>query len=219
MRQPTFRGRHTATIDGDLVVFLIGMRINKLWKVHRWWPVFRAMPPMLRELSRDPDSGLLGVTKGMLGGGPALVQYWRSFEDLERFARDPAAHHLPAWRAFNQRVRASGDVGIWHETYRVHAGEYEAIYANMPRIGLAGAADHEPLEDTSTAAQRIGARPGHGSPDQARLVDRPPGCAPQSPTTDRVTSAWMRFACAWTNTSQWMTPQCRDQAQRRVEGP
>ena len=133
MARTLHHGRHTATIEGDFVVFLIGMRINKLWKIHRWWPVFKAMPPMIRELSRDPDSGLLGVTKGMLGGGPALLQYWRSFEDLERFARDPDAHHLPAWRAFNQRVRASGDVGIWHETYRVRAGEYEAIYANMPR--------------------------------------------------------------------------------------
>ncbi len=158
MAQPSHRGRHAATIEGDFVVFLVGMRINKPWKIHRWWPVFRAMPPMIRELSRDPDSGLLGVTKGMLGGGPALVQYWRSFDDLERFARNPDARHLPAWRAFNQRVRASGDVGIWHETYRVRAGEYEAIYNNMPRTGLARAGDREPLAPNSTAAQRIGAR-------------------------------------------------------------
>jgi len=164
MTRSHFRGRHAATIDGDFVVFLIGMRINKPWKVHRWWPVFRAMPKMIRELSSDPESGLLGVTLGLLAGGPAVVQYWRSFEDLERFARDPDARHLPAWRAFNQQVRSSGDVGIWHETYRVHAGEYEAIYGNMPRIGLAAAADHRPLQSTSTAAQRIGARPTDESP-------------------------------------------------------
>jgi len=164
MAQSIFRGRHAAMIEGDFVVFLIGMRINKLWKVRRWWPVFRAMPKMIRELSRDPESGLLGVTTGLLGGGPAVVQYWRSFEDLERFARDPGAPHLPAWRAFNQQVRKSGDVGIWHETYRVHAGESEAIYANMPRIGLANAANHGPLESTSTAAQRIGARRADESP-------------------------------------------------------
>ena len=182
------------------------MRINKPWKIHRWWPVFTAMPPMIRELSRDPDCGLLGVTKGMLGGGPALVQYWRSFEDLERFARDPDAHHLPAWRAFNQRVRASGDVGIWHETYRVRAGEYEAIYANMPRIGLAGAADHKPLEDTSTAAQRIGARPGDRSPGPSPPRHEPPRTRTAATDDERVTPAWMRFACAWLNTSQWMTP-------------
>lgn len=193
MGQPTYHGRHGVNIEGDFVVFLIGMRINKPWKIHRWWPVFKAMPPMIRELSRDPDSGLLGVTKGMLGGGPALVQYWRSFDDLERFARNPDAHHLAAWRAFNQRVRASGDVGFWHETYRVRAGEYEAIYGNMPRIGLASAADHKPLEPTSTAAQRIGARPGHASPDQARNDVRPPRCEPQAPTGERVVPASIRF--------------------------
>ena len=164
MGQPTYRGRHGADIEGDFVVFLIGMRINKPWKIHRWWPVFRAMPPMIRELTREPDSGLLGVTKGMLGGGPALVQYWRSFDDLERFARDPEAHHLPAWRSFNQQIRASGDVGIWHETYRVRAGEYEAIYNNMPRLGLASAGDRQPLEPKSTAAQRIGVRPSDRAP-------------------------------------------------------
>ena len=158
------RGRHAARIEGDFVVFLIGMRINRPWKVHRWWPVLRAMPKMIRELSRDPESGLLGVTSGLLGGGPAVVQYWRSFEDLERFARDPDARHLPAWRAFNQQVGGSGDVGIWHETYRVRAGEYEAIYANMPRVGLASVAEQLPLGSTSTAARRIGTRPADEPP-------------------------------------------------------
>jgi hypothetical protein len=140
------------------------MRINKPWKVHRWLPVFTAMPRMLRELSRDPQSGFLGGTLGMLTTGPVVVQYWRSFEDLERFARDPGALHLPAWRAFNRLVRGSGDVGIWHETYRVPAGEYEAIYGNMPRVGLAKVAEHVPLGSTSTAARRIGTRPADEPP-------------------------------------------------------
>ena len=164
MGRATHHGRHAAKIEGDFVVFLIGMRINKPWKIHRWWPVFTAMPKMIRELSADPASGLLGISRALIGGGPAVVQYWRSFEDLERFARDPDAPHLPAWRAFNRQVRASGDVGIWHETYRVKAGEYEAIYGNMPRIGLAAAADHQPLGAGSTAAQRIGDRPADQAP-------------------------------------------------------
>ena len=93
------------------------------------------------------------------------MQYWRSFEDLERYARSSGAHHLPAWRRFNQRVRDSGDVGIWHETYRVRAGEYEAIYGNMPRVGLAAVGEHRPVGSTSaTAAQRIGVRPDDSQP-------------------------------------------------------
>jgi hypothetical protein len=151
----TFPGRYSASIDGDFVVFLIGMRVNKPWKVHRWLPVFVAMPKMLRELAERPGSGFLGATQGLLTTGPVVVQYWRSFEQLERYARDPDAEHMPAWRRFNQAVRGSGDVGIWHETYRVRAGEYETIYSNMPRVGLARVADHVALGSTSTAAQRI----------------------------------------------------------------
>ncbi len=153
-----FPGRYTATIEGDFVVFLIGMRVNRPWKVHRWLPVFVAMPMMLRELEKAPDSGLLGATQGWLTTGPVVVQYWRSFEQLERYARDPDAGHLPAWRRFNRLVRASGDVGIWHETYRVRAGEYETIYGNVPRTGLARFGDHAPLGSTSTAALRSRAR-------------------------------------------------------------
>lgn len=29
-------GRVTAQVEGDFVVFLIGMRINKVWKIHQW---------------------------------------------------------------------------------------------------------------------------------------------------------------------------------------
>ena len=160
-----FPGRHTAHIDGDFVVFIIGMRINRPWKPHKWLPVLMAMPPMVKELEASPESGFLGASQGFLSGGPALVQYWRSFEDLERYARDAEARHMPAWRKFNQRVRGSGDVGIWHETYRVHAGDYEAIYGNVPRIGLAAAGQHLPLVGSSaTAARRIGARPDDTAP-------------------------------------------------------
>jgi hypothetical protein len=127
-------------------------------------PIFVAMPRMLRELERQPDSGFLGAAQGLLGGGPVVVQYWRSFEQLERYARDPEAQHLPAWRRFNQLVKGSGDVGIWHETYRVRAGEYETIYGNMPRTGLARVGRHAPLGSTSTAAIRSGARTDDQAP-------------------------------------------------------
>jgi hypothetical protein len=46
----------------------------------------------------------------------------------------------------------------------VRAGEYETIYGNMPRVGLAGGAEHRPLGSTSTAARRIGERPDDEAP-------------------------------------------------------
>jgi hypothetical protein len=151
-------GRHTATLNGDFVVFLIGMRINKPLRVRRWWPVFSAMRPMVKELEERPELGLLKANFGLMFGGPTLVQYWRSFEHLDRYARDPDRLHLPAWKAFNQAVRDSGDVGIWHETYKVRAGEYETIYGNTPALGLGAVGELRPIGSSARSAPvRIGA--------------------------------------------------------------
>jgi len=57
-------GRFTADLSSagdEIVVFIIGMRINKPWKVRTWWPVFAAMPRMLSYLSDHPEKGLLGL--------------------------------------------------------------------------------------------------------------------------------------------------------------
>jgi len=89
---------------------------------------------MLRELT--PDHGLLRWERGVLRG-PMVVQYWRSREELERFAHGEL--HVPAWRDFNRHIRGRGDVGVWHETYEVRAGAYESAYVNMPVFGLEAA--------------------------------------------------------------------------------
>jgi hypothetical protein len=146
--------RVTAKIDGDFVVFLIGVRINRPWKVHKWLPVVRAMPRMIRELEARPESGFLGCINSL----GVIVQYWRSFEHLEAYARDQSQLHWPAWLAFNKRVGSSrGDVGIWHETYRVREGEYECVYSGMPPYGLAKAsATVDALGPLESARGRIG---------------------------------------------------------------
>jgi len=85
------------------------------------------------------------------------VQYWRSFEDLENFARNPSDPHLQAWKDLNQQVGANGSVGIWHETFLVNAGQYECVCANLPRLGLAAATDHVPaIGNRETARLRLG---------------------------------------------------------------
>lgn len=70
------------------------------------------------------------------------VQYWRSFEDLENFARHPTEPHLQVWQDFNQRIGSDGSVGIGHETYMVSARQLECVYGNMPLFGLAAATAH-----------------------------------------------------------------------------
>ena len=129
-------GYRTAQVEGDFVVFLIGMRVNKPWKLHKWIPVALAMGPMLRELTRRKELGLMHFTTWVGPRGPIVVQYWRSVEQLESFARDARLPHHPAWKRWNRTVGDSGDVGVWHETYRVRPGDYECVYNNMPPFGL-----------------------------------------------------------------------------------
>ena len=127
----------TADIDREVVVFIIGMRINRPWKVHRWLPVVLSMPRMIRELYAHPELGFLHAET--FGASTAMVQYWKSFEALEAYAKSRDHEHLPVWAAFNRRIASNGDVGIWHETYRIRPGDYECIYNNMPAYGLARA--------------------------------------------------------------------------------
>ena len=148
--------RMTVARDGGIVVFLIGMRVNRWWKVHRWLPVSLAMPRMLRELFASERSGLLGATFGLTSQGPFIVQYWESTEKLLAYARDRSGQHFPAWVDFNRRIGTSGDVGIWHETYAVPQGAYEAIYVNMPPFGLGKVSKLEPARGRrSRAAGRL----------------------------------------------------------------
>jgi hypothetical protein len=154
---PTVDRRVTAQIQGDFVVFLIGMRINRPWKPHKWLPNLRAMPKMLKELEAAPaERGFLGYTNlGLF----SLVQYWRSFDHLEAYARARDMKHWPAWLEFNRLMKDSrGDVGIWHETYLIRAGEYENIDSGMPLMGLAKAAKLADVSaDTDAARGRLGA--------------------------------------------------------------
>ena len=147
--------RVCAEIEGDFVVFLIGMRFNKLWKVRSWLPVVTAMPRMIKELEARPELGFLGHEDAFGLPNTTMIQYWRSFEHLEAYARDRDMVHLPAWHAFNRAVGSNGDVGIWHETFLVRAGQYEAIYNNMPPYGLGKFAD---LADAIGARQEARAR-------------------------------------------------------------
>ena len=150
-------GRFTADIEGDFVVFLIGMRINKPWRVWEWWRVFVAMPLMLRELDSQPNPPLLGWRLLLASPlSPTVLQYWRSYDDLETYANNPGLRHKPAWQRFFRDIGLNGNVGIWHETYTVRAGEYEAIYANMPRTGLATAGQMRGLGSSSRSRERIG---------------------------------------------------------------
>ena len=152
-----FNGRYTANTHQPFVVFLIGMRINKWWRFDKWIPVANTMTPMMTTLFTHTEKGFLHAEFYWNFTGPITIQYWRSFEDLERFARQPSDIHLEAWKKFNQAVGADGSVGIWHETYQIDPNQFEVFYGNMPRFGLAVAMEHlEAVGRRETARMRLG---------------------------------------------------------------
>ena len=159
-------GRWTAEIEGDFVVFIIGARINS--KRHALRSLMdlggrKGMNHMLKYLMAHPEKGLLGYqTMGFVN-----VQYWRSFEHLEAFAKDSDDPHLDVWRTFWRRVGKGGRTGIWHETFLVRDGEYEAIYGNVPPRGLGKASRLVPVAESVSARQRIKAAAASKSTDVA----------------------------------------------------
>jgi hypothetical protein len=156
-RSKVNQGRWTAEIDGDFVVFLIGARFEPfhLLRSLRDLGGKRGMKHMLDYLTEHPEKGLLGYELGL----PTIVQYWRSFEHLEAFARDNDDPHLAAWRNYWRRVGKQPRSGIWHETYLVRAGEYETFYGNMRPFGLGKAGTLTTVAEASNARGRLGKVP------------------------------------------------------------
>ncbi|MFE1784170.1 DUF4188 domain-containing protein [Streptomyces sp. NPDC059506] len=151
--------RRTAGAEGEVVVLLIGMRINRFAAVRSWLPVMTGMLRMLRELEGDREAGLLWHRR--LTASPreyTVVQYWESAGKLLAYASDRDKRHHPARADFYRRARRSrGRVGIWHETYVVPAGSHESIYWGMPPYGLSAAHGAVPLARRGlTAGERLG---------------------------------------------------------------
>lgn len=165
----TINKRVCAQIEGSFVIFMIGARINRPWKLNVVLPFLATMPRMLKELAADPELGLLHVRHDLSPMSATLTQYWRSFEHLETYARAQDRQHLPAWQWFNGKLGSNGDIGIWHETYLIQPGCYESVYNNMPPFGLGAAGT---LADATGARQSAHQRL-KASADAAREMASP----------------------------------------------
>lgn len=147
-------GRFTTENSDSIVVFIIGMRINKRWAVHQWMPVFMAMPGMIRELYTHQDELGFGTENYFGLRTTAMIQYWKSTDDLLAYAK--MEKHLAAWKNFHQRAQNNDAVGIYHETYQIQAGSYESVYVNMPSYGLSQARAPIPIgKGKQTAKERL----------------------------------------------------------------
>jgi len=155
MKKDIRAGRFTTDNSDSIVVFIIGMRINKRWAIHQWMPVFMAMPGMIKELYVHKDElGFLGTENYFGLRTTAMIQYWKSTDDLLAYAK--MEKHLAAWKAFNHRARHNDAVGIYHETYEIPAGSHESVYVNMPSYGLSQARAPIPIgKGKQTAKERL----------------------------------------------------------------
>ncbi|MFO0675200.1 MAG: DUF4188 domain-containing protein [Polyangiaceae bacterium] len=156
--------RLTVQRKDGFVVFLIGARANRWWMIPVVWGVAAAMNRMVKELVADPSAGLLSYES--YGGRTTLmVQYWKSTEDLLRYAHAKERQHVPAWRRWIQSW-GRGAVGIWHETYVVSPGSHECVYHHMPPFGLGKVGPLVPAEGPlKTASKRLGREDGNGAPE------------------------------------------------------
>lgn len=82
---------------------------------------------MFGALERARDEGLLLNRVLTSPEGPVLMQYWRSYEDLDRWARKQP--HSRWWRWLMEHTGRG--VGFYHEIYQAKAAE--AIYEEGTR--------------------------------------------------------------------------------------
>ena len=152
MSAKVFPGRFTAESHEGMVVFIIGMRINKWRAVHKWLPVMVAMPAMIKELAIHKELGCLSSENFFKLPLTFMVQYWRSEEELHAYSK--GQKHLTAWKTFNQKARNNDAVGIYHETYIISPGHSESIYVNMPEFGLAKAFGRKAITSANSSARQ-----------------------------------------------------------------
>lgn len=91
--------RMTAEAKDEFVVFLIGMRINKLWKIHKWMPVALAMPKMIKSYIHNQTLGFWVTNSGLVkrqswfSTGNRL-SIWSVMQKTNRLATSPRGQTL-----------------------------------------------------------------------------------------------------------------------------
>ena len=131
---PTSVQRQTVDLSKypDLVIILLGMRVNRLAGLK----TLLGFGPKISASVEAHPHGLLRHENFVFSLFPMHVgmrQYWEDADSLLKWTRsDP---HREWWLKF---LKDAGGTGFWHETY-FRRGGMEAIYDNVPQpIGLMG---------------------------------------------------------------------------------
>eukprot|EP00884_Botryococcus_braunii_P022837 jgi/Botrbrau1/9237/Bobra.0028s0032.1 len=144
-------GRWKAKVEGDICVFIVGAYINNWWDVATWYWTMRAPEPMMRELAADASIGFLGCIN-LIGNPTIQIQYWRSQEDLQKYAENQRLTHHAVWKDFNEKAKdayGSNSVGVFHETFLLPRNSIISGYRNCPPTGLGRFTGLEALERVS----------------------------------------------------------------------
>lgn len=165
------RGRWAAQYPDDLCVFLIGARYNGPSKVDKefGW-MGQAMGDIVKDLQQNAEeTGYLGhesaVTTEKDGSDTLLVVYFKSFDHLTRYARSRSNAHAGPWTKLLGLGRRDPNYGFWHESYKIHKGETDAIYINCPPLGLGNCIGAELVKAEgryASARGRMGETKGEG---------------------------------------------------------
>ena len=163
---PVMRGWYTGEMEGDFCVFHIGLILNGNIPSKEMKQIGDAFNSMIKELEADPEKyGFLGATNYISGNtrvdSTMTIQYWRSQEHLNAYARERMSKHLPGMIWSSRLMKVSAHIGLWHESFTVRAGDYESIYMNCPRILLGKAGRLVPATGKKrTARGRLGTTDG-----------------------------------------------------------
>ena len=97
------------------------------------------------------------------------MQYWRSLEDLRRFATDPNGSHVPAWKWNNETADPNGGLGFRAELSVVDGDSFETFFRNAPPIGIGTFAKVVPMREHE---RRLGRSPD-GNARRATPAEEP----------------------------------------------
>jgi hypothetical protein len=145
--------RETVDLSGhpDLVVIYLGMRASTLRGVIT---LIRFGPRIDKSVAEKPAGLLLHERIFFSPRHLGMRQYWHDFESLEAWTR--TLPHKGWWGDF---LRDRGGTGFWHEAYSLRGG-MEAVYIDMPPLGLGAAVPRQPARGSMFSARRRLAREG-----------------------------------------------------------
>ncbi|KAL7952204.1 hypothetical protein V8C34DRAFT_299865 [Trichoderma compactum] len=125
-----------------MAVIMLGMRNNSA--LGMFGPggrdTFLKFRAMLKDLENDPNSGFLGMcgyraaNERATANGFLSVLYFRSIEDIDRFAHAPL--HREVWDWFVELTKTHMHLSIMHEVYSAPKKNWENIFINYHLTGI-----------------------------------------------------------------------------------